>query len=189
MTRILLSVLGGLMLVAAGLFWWQGRAETEVGAPPSLASAGVDPAIAEALPSGDPRGQRGAAPPEATEMTREQRRFDRLDRDRDARITRTEMLSPRAEQFRALDVNHDNLLTFEEWAVRTTTRFSAADANRDGWLSRPEFATTKPKAKPKPVCRCEKPPRLAKPGRARTPVIQEPDESAEASDDVGEPGA
>ena len=177
MNRTLLGVLAGLLLVAAGIFWWQGRANTEVGeGPPASFASG---ALPDELPSGEPGGLRGAAPPEATEITREQRRFDRLDHDRDGRITRNEMLAPRAAAFRKLDVNHDNLLTFEEWAAKTADKFKAADANGDGALNRLEYATTKPKAAPKskPACRCEKAPAAAgKKGATRprrAPAIDE----------------
>ena len=96
----------------------------------------------------------GAAPPEASEATREQRRFARLDRDIDGRITRNEMMSTRTADFRRLDTDGNNLLTFEEWAVATGNRFKAADANGDLWLTREEFATTRPREQPKPKCRC-----------------------------------
>lgn len=177
MNRVLLGALAALLLVAAGTFWWQGRAATERGAPPPLASLASGPAT-EDLPTADGKGLRGAAPPEADEVTREQRRFDRLDRNRDAIISRNEMLAPRAAAFRALDTDHNNLLSFEEWAVRTSNRFKAADANGDLKLTREEFATTKPKRPVQPECRCAPVRRQAK--RAQS----QPDESA---DEGGEP--
>jgi hypothetical protein len=152
MNRTLLVALATLRLVAAGLFWWQGRAATEAGAPPpELAEETAAPGP---LPSADVAGLRGPAPPEASEMSREQRRFARLDRDTDGRITRSEMMSTRTRDFRRLDSDGNNLLTFEEWAVATGNRFKAADRNGDLWLSREEFATTRPKEQPKPRCKC-----------------------------------
>lgn len=153
MNRVVFGALSALLLAAAGLFWWQGRAETAIGdAPPELA---VEEKTAPGpLPSADTQGMRGPTPPEATEVTREQRRFARLDRDIDGRITRNEMMSTRTDDFRKLDVDGNNLLTFEEWAVTTGNRFKAADGNGDLWLSREEFATTRPKEQPKPKCRC-----------------------------------
>lgn len=153
MNRIILGAFATLLAVSVGLFWWQGRAEVEQGAPPPE-SAAEDVAAPGPLPSADVRGLRGPAPPEATEATREQRRFNRLDRDTDNRITRNEMMSTRTADFRKLDTDGNNLLTFEEWAVATGNRFKAADANGDLWLSREEFATTRPREKPKPKCRC-----------------------------------
>lgn len=173
MNRILIGALAALMLVASGVFWWQGRAATERGAPPP--EAGFAAALpADELPSADGKGLTGAAPPEADEVTREQRRFDRLDRNRDAAITRNEMLAPRAAAFRALDTDHNNLLSFEEWAVKTSTRFRGADANGDQRLTREEFATTKPKRPPEPKCRC-------------TPTKQPARPAEDSADDGGEP--
>ena len=91
------------------------------------------------LPSADVAGLEGPAPPEATELSREQRRFFRYDRNRDLKITRAEMLSTRTDAFRDLDVDGNNLLTFEEWAVTTAQRFDQADANADGSLSADEY--------------------------------------------------
>ena len=150
MNRIVLGAFVALLLVAVGLFWLQGRAEVEEGAPP--------PAAPEqrptGLPSADVAGLEGPAPPEATELSREQRRFFRYDRNRDLRITRNEMLSTRTDAFRDLDADGNNLLTFEEWAVTTVQRFEGADANRDGELTQKEFATTAPRPSRTPRCNC-----------------------------------
>ncbi|WP_338468387.1 hypothetical protein RXV95_07525 [Novosphingobium sp. ZN18A2] len=156
--RSLLGALVALLMVAAGTFWWQGRAAVETGAPPpDLSSAAAlngqatDPG---ALPKADVSGMEGPEPPVARKATREERRFNRYDRDADGRITRNEMLATRTAAFRKLDVDGNNLLTFEEWAASTSDRFKKADANGDNWLSRKEFATTRPKRKPKPRCKC-----------------------------------
>jgi hypothetical protein len=177
MNRILLGALAALLLVAAGVFWWQGRAATERGAPPPEAKF-AEAALPQELPTADGRGLRGAAPPEATEVTREQRRFDRLDRNRDSAITRNEMLAPRGPAFRALDLDHNNLLSFEEWAVRTSDRFKTADGDGDGRLTRAEFATTRPKRAAHPQCRCAP----ARAGKSRRQPESESD-----SDESGEP--
>ena len=88
------------------------------------------------------------------EETKEQKRFDRLDRNRDGKISLPEMLAPRAREFRKLDVDGNNLLTFDEWAVRTINKFKAADKDGKGYLTRADFATTR--AKPKaPKCQCK----------------------------------
>lgn len=150
MNRIFLGALCALILAGIGMFWWQGRAEVEEGAPPPLAlppeSPGPDIQIADA------NDLTGPAPPEATELTREQRRFSRYDHNRDRIISRNEMLSSRTDAFRKLDTDGNNLLTFEEWAVATAMRFDKADRNRDRELNPEEFATTKLKIKP--TCRC-----------------------------------
>lgn len=150
MNRIVLGAFIALVLVGVGLFWLQGRAQVEEGAPPP-APPTVRPT---GLPSADVAGLRGPTPPEATELTREQRRFFRYDRDRDLRISRIEMLSTRTGAFRALDTDGNNLLTFEEWAVTTAERFDGADADGNRELTAEEFATTAPKPAATPRCNC-----------------------------------
>ena len=72
MNRIVLGAVAALLLAGAGLFWWQGRAATEQGAPPPDLPAAE--ASEEPLPFADGAGMRGAAPPEADPVSREQRR-------------------------------------------------------------------------------------------------------------------
>ena len=152
---MILGAVLALMLAAVGMFWWQGRAQVEEAAPPPdpTPTAIEKPAEPE-LPESDPGEMRGPSPPEATQLSREQRRFFRYDRNRDLAITRAEMLSSRTSAFRKLDKDGNNLLTFEEWAVSTATKFDGADANRDRKLTQAEFATTAPKRRAKPACRC-----------------------------------
>lgn len=155
MREAILGVFGGLLLAGVGIFWWQGRAQVENNAPPPPEveeAAEVDP---DALPEVDPGDMLGPEPPEASELTKEEQRFFRYDRNRDRIITRNEMLSTRSDGFRKLDVDGNNLLTFEEWAVTTATRFDKMDANANEQLTPAEFATSAPKPKPKkPACRC-----------------------------------
>jgi hypothetical protein len=154
MNRIALGAILALALTGVGLFWWEGRAEVERGAPPALpAEPGALGGEAE-LPLAEVGDLVGPEPPEATELTREQRRFYRYDRDRDLKISRNEMLSSRTDAFRKLDIDGNNLLTFEEWAVATVDRFEGADADGNNWLTPTEFATTKPKPRKAPGCRC-----------------------------------
>lgn len=152
MNRVFLGALCALVLAGIGMFWWQGRAEVEEGAPPPLAlpadRAGPD------IPVADVNDLTGPAPPEATELTREQRRFFRYDQNRDRIISRNEMLSSRTDAFRKLDKDGNNLLSFEEWAVATADRFDKADRNGNRELTPQEFAATAPKNKAKPACRC-----------------------------------
>ncbi len=151
--QAVLGVLGGLVLAGVGVFWWQGRAAVEQNAPPPPpAMSSPDP---DTLPLADPGSMKGPAPPELSELSREEQRFFRYDRNRDRLITRNEMLSSRTEAFRALDKDGNNLLTFEEWAVATVQRFEKADGDRDERLTPREFATTAPKpAAKKPGCKC-----------------------------------
>lgn len=134
------------------------------------------------LPTEAGAGMIGPALPEVSEISREQRRFDRLDRDRNGKITRVEALIPRVAQFRKLDIDGNNLLTFEEWAVQTSSRFRAADHDRDGLLDRVEFATTKPPPA-RTRCRCATIPSRG-PGREKQ-AIQKAGEEAVSEDDFG----
>lgn len=151
MNRLILGAVGALLLASAGLFWWQGRAATENAAPPLPAGTMPEP---DSVPTESGEGLLGDDLPVADEPTREERRFNRIDRNRDNLISRTEALAPRVAAFRKLDTDHNNLLSFEEWAVATSNKFKAADSNHDNQLTRSEFATIKPKIAKKPTCKC-----------------------------------
>ena len=153
MNRLVLGAVLALACAGLGLFWWQGRAAVEQGAPPPAADGPPKPSDTD-LPLADAGDLVGPAPPEASELTREQQRFFRYDRNRDWRITRAEMLSTRSDAFRKLDKDGNNLLTFEEWAVTTVEKFEGADTNRNRELSPGEFAATAPKPSPKKSCAC-----------------------------------
>jgi len=138
MWRFLAGVGSALALVAAGLFLFRSDAAIEkLPPPPKAAAAAPD---ADAAPGDDP--------PAATQRTREQKRFDRYDKDRDGRITRGEYLASRRKAYAKLDTNGDGRLSFDEWAAKTTTKFATADKGRDGTLDAAEFATTAVKRKP-----------------------------------------
>ena len=92
--------------------------------------------------------------PEASERTREQKRFDRYDKDRDATVTREEYLASRRKAFAKLDANGDGRLSFDEWAAKTVARFATADTDRSNTLTAVEFATTAPRRKARPSCVC-----------------------------------
>jgi len=144
-------------MAGVGVFWWQGNAQVELNAPPPPEPLEML-ASPDELPQIDPGDLVGPAPPEASELTREERRFFRYDRNRDRIITRNEMLSSRSKGFRKLDVDGNNLLTFEEWAVTTADRFDEMDEDENAKLTPTEFATSAPKprkaSKPEPECSC-----------------------------------
>ena len=94
------------------------------------------------------------AAPEALPATREQKRFNRYDKDRDGKITRDEYLASRRKAFAKLDANHDGRLSFEEWGIKTATKFDTADRDKSGAMSATEFATTAVKRKAKPRLKC-----------------------------------
>lgn len=150
MWRYLVGGAAAMALVGAGWLIFDGAAHPDA-LPITAASA--RPA-AGSVPADPP----AAALPEAPARSREQKRFDRYDRDRNGRITQEEYFSPRRKAFARLDTNGDGRLTFEEWAIKTTTRFTEADRDHSGTMDAAEFATTAPKRKaPRPACRCEEP--------------------------------
>lgn len=156
MSRLVLGAVSALLLAGSGLFWWQGRASIDTAAPPPppVSVQPIAEAALDAIPDEDGEGFQGAELPQADEPAREERRFNRIDRNRDNLINRAEALQPRIAAFRKLDKDSNNLLSFEEWAVVSSNRFRMADADGNGTLTRPEFATTKPRPVRKPACRC-----------------------------------
>ena len=135
MLRFFAGVGSVLLLMAAGFFIWSGMARQEADPVPAPPAAAAGPAAAG----------RPERPPAADARTKEQRRFDRADRDKDGRVTLDELYYPRRRAFARLDTNGDGRLSFEEWGLRTATKFGEADANRDRALNRGEFATTAPR--------------------------------------------
>lgn len=152
MGRFVAGGIAALLAVAGGLFWWQGIAGPErstLPPPPPATMAAIE------VPGEGDEATQGDAPPmpaEADPRSKEERRFDRYDRDRDGIIGRNEMMSSRTKAFKVLDKDGNNLLSFEEWAVATADRFAQADADMDGKVTRPEFAATAPK---KVAVRCK----------------------------------
>lgn len=137
MWRFAAGVMATLLLLGAGFLWMSPRAQTAVPQrlkPPVIATNQLPRPTLDAVPSAAPR-------------TREQKRFDRYDKDRDAIITREEYLASRRKAFAKLDRDGDGRLSFDEWAARTTDKFAKADADKSGTLSAAEFATTAVKRK------------------------------------------
>ena len=153
---MLIGAFGALLLVAIGVFWWQGRAVESPAAPlPQAEDAPAKTNGSDALPMAEVGDMQGPPLPKAEELTREQQRFFRYDRNRDLEITRNEMLSTRVDAFRKLDADGNNLLTFEEWAVTTVDRFGNMDGDSNQRLTPAEFATSAPKRRPaKPASQC-----------------------------------
>lgn len=140
-----LGLIAGLLLLAAGYTLATGQSSPRPVLPPMPVSAG---STATPLPD---------AVPEATDKTREEKRFGRYDKDKDGQITREEYLASRRKAYARLDTNHDGALSFDEWAVKATTKFATADTDKSGAMSPHEFATTAVVRKPKPKCACPPP--------------------------------
>ena len=148
MWRYFVGAGAALLLAVAGMFLFRGTAAQSplVPAIPAAAAAAPDD---EVLPEEAPK---------ASAKTREQKRFDRYDKDRNDAITRDEYLVSRKKAFAKLDTNGDGKLGFDEWALKTTGKFAGADKDKSGALTRAEFLTTAPKPrKATPKCACPKP--------------------------------
>ena len=148
MWRYLVGGIAALLLVAAGWLVFGSRAAVDPLVPPLPVASDARPETADPLP---------ARVPEATPRTREQKRFDRYDKDRDTRITREEYLASRRKAFARLDANGDGRLSFDEWAAKTIAKFANADRDRSATLSATEFATTVVKRRAAPRCACPPP--------------------------------
>jgi hypothetical protein len=134
----LLAAIAGLAMLGGGVLLWSradgGRAE-----------ATRAPLRAAVLP---PAGEEDAMPDpvEAPRpKSREEKRFARVDRDDDGRITQAEYLALRRRNFDKLDLNGDGRLSFEEYAIKGIEKFREVDKDRNGQLSAAEFALTAPK--------------------------------------------
>ncbi|RYD67218.1 MAG: histidine kinase [Sphingomonadales bacterium] len=140
---------GAIMLLGvAGIFLFRSGTAAQpalAAPPPALATGNAEDVLPEEAPS-------------ASAKTREQKRFDRYDKDRNDAITREEYLLSRRKAFVKLDTDRDGKLGFEEWAVKTSGKFAGADKDKSGVLDRTEFVATAPKRRvAKPKCACPKP--------------------------------
>jgi hypothetical protein len=143
--RFLAGAIASILMMTGAFLMWQGRAQDGPALPPAPAKA-AHPAILADTP---------LTAPVATEKSREEKRFDRADRDNDGKIVLRELLDPRRKSYAKLDKDRDGKLSFEEWAHTTIDKFTGADSNHDRLLTRAEYATTAPPPpKPKPRCGC-----------------------------------
>jgi len=113
------------------------------------------PLLAAAAPAAQAGASNGPLPdsvPEAGDRTREQKRFDRYDKDRNGQVTREEYLAQRRKAYAKLDTNHDGVLSFDEWAVKAETKFADADKDKSGAMNATEFAATAVKRKVRIGC-------------------------------------
>jgi hypothetical protein len=145
MVRFFAGVAACFLMMTGAFLIWQSHAESASSpppAPPRLSIAGGSMAPIPEAPEADPK-------------SKEQKRFDRADKNKDGTIRLAELVEPRRKPFAKLDADHDGKLSFEEWAVKTIDKFKTADADGNGGLTRAEYATTAPKPKPKKaVCAC-----------------------------------
>ncbi|MBN8814924.1 MAG: EF-hand domain-containing protein [Sphingomonas sp.] len=156
MWRYLAGAGAGALLVVAGMMLQAMRPATVA---PLAAMPAASAATAEGQATADP------AVPEATAKTREEKRFNRYDKDRDGSITRDEYLASRKKAYAKLDTNGDGALSFDEWAIKAETKFATADADKSGAMNATEFATTAVKRKPRAKANCRDKPAPASDNR------------------------
>lgn len=155
MWRYLAGAGAGLLLIVAGMALQGMRPR------PANTLAAMPAANAATTDDGQDAGA-GPAVPEALPKTREQKRFNRYDKDRDGSITRDEYLASRHKAYARLDLNGDGSLSFDEWAAKAEGKFAAADKDKSGAMNASEFATTAVKRKARPATKCVQ----GKPGAA-----------------------
>lgn len=134
MWRYLIGGVAALLLVAAGIlvFKTPARSDSPLPAAPAESAGRTDAALPDTMP-------------EASSKTREEKRFNRYDKDRNAQISRAEYLASRMKAFARLDTNGDGKLSFDEWSAKTVAKFTEADKDKSGAMNAAEFATTAPK--------------------------------------------
>ena len=154
MRRTFIGGIAALLMVGAGLLFWQTAANQQSIIPAPPPPIAISDALPRAASNAPANGPAPPTPPEAPKASREEVRFNRYDRNKDELVSRLEMMGSRTKTFKALDTDGNNLLTFEEWAAATGQRFAGADSNKDQLLTRKEFARTRPKPAAKPGCRC-----------------------------------
>lgn len=142
--RFLAGALASMLMMFGAFLIWKGHAEEAAQLPPPPTKA-ASPAVL---------AQKPASAPEASPKSREEKRFDRADKNKDGKIELAELLQPRRKPFAKLDTNGDGRLSFEEWAVTTIKKFNGADKDGSRILTRAEYATTAPKPKKKKSCSC-----------------------------------
>lgn len=143
--------------------WVAGAGAVAAAGAAGVLMLGDRPAVQAALPAAPmQRGDEAGTPlpdsvPEASPATREQKRFNRYDKDRDGQVTRDEYLAQRRKAFAKLDRNGDGQLSFDEWAIKAATKFATADRDKSGAMNAAEFATTAVKRKPRAPANCPPP--------------------------------
>ncbi len=157
MGRFIAGVISSLLFVSAGIFIWRGQVDNV-----SAITAAPVIEVASPMTFSDISG-----PPTATEKTREQKRFDRYDKDKNGVVERDEYLTARRKAFAKLDLSGDGKLVFEEYAIKTTTKFAKADRDRSTKLTPAEFLATRV-VRSSTVSKCPPP----KPTLTRLPAPQ-----------------
>ena len=147
MLRFFAGVAACFLMVTGAFLIWQSHAQHSPALPPApqarLAGSSLSTGQLEA--------------PEASQKSREEKRFARADKDKDGKIEAEELLGPRRKAFAKLDTNGNGALSFDEWAVSTIDKLKGADRDHNGWLTPTEYATTAPPPPKHKSCSCNQP--------------------------------
>lgn len=142
MWRYLGGAASMLVLMGIGFFLVREMAASEVPLP--------SPPVEATQTEGESR----LKAPVADEASKEEKRFNRTDRDKNGAIAKAEFLHTRQRAFARLDTNGDGSISFDEYAAKTSEKFVKADGDKSGALDRKEFATTRVIRKIKPQAKC-----------------------------------
>ncbi len=150
MGRFLAGVGSALLLVVAGLFFWRGADMGTAATTPEPLYEDSPAAVPERLFA----AARPPSAPSASPKSKEEKRFNRYDKDRSGTVSGGEFLFSRRKAYDRIDANHDGVLSFGEYSTKAALKFNKADRDRSGSLDVGEFATTKVvrKSRPKPDC-------------------------------------
>ena len=108
MRRFLAGALASFLMLTGAFLLWQGRAADGPKLPPAPEKA-PGPAMVF---------QKPVSAPEASSKSREEKRFDRADKNKDGKITLDEYSAPRLATFDKLDANHDSTLSPAERQIK-----------------------------------------------------------------------
>ena len=149
MWRFLVGGVAALLMAGAGVLIWSSLASRDTRIPPPPAAV-MAPVAAVA-----PNAVAIAEPPQATELTREQKRFSRADHDKDGKIELAEYLQARHRNFDKLDAittagsASTNMRPRARRSSRAPMPTSPArsrrrSSRRRGWCARPSRAARRP---------------------------------------------
>jgi len=153
-----LAALGGAMLLLLGavMLWFSsdnGRAVAVTSVAPRAEAPADPPEPGEELELFLEAPEPDLTVPEPPHLrapvprpkSAEEKRFDRLDRNRDGIIQQAEFLAQRRRNFDRLDVDRDGMLSFAEYAAAGIRRFAELDRDGSRGLDRADYAVSAPR--------------------------------------------
>ena len=146
MARFLAGAAACFLLLTGAFLFWQSSAAENPAFPKAPAARATGASLFNA--------SQPLQAPEASQKSRDEKRFSRADKNRDGKIEEEEILGGRRKAFAKLDANGNGALSFEEWAAKTIGKFQGADLDRSGSLTPAEYATTAPPPPKKQRCAC-----------------------------------